>query len=569
MNRSSFPLLRLALLVAGVWSLSGGCGGPTAPQEAVSQKPAPPTVAQDVAPATQIAEQFPDAAAAEAVASAETTPPSSPDKPDRGRQLYAQHCAACHGENGNGQGLAARFIYPKPRDFRSGRFRLISNPNGVPSLDDLQAVLVRGMPGSSMVSWNHLPAADRQLLAETVLSFRREGAADIERQLAAEADEELTAEDLADRVAALTTPEPAFEPGKLPATTPETVARGQQLYVAKGCAACHGTTGKGDGQQAMVDAEGLATRPRDLTLGIFKGNHDALSVYRRLWLGLPGSPMPASPNLTSEETAAMVDYVLSLSNEEIRTSHVLRRREITAVLLEVLPDDQSESEWATIPATEVQLTPLWWREGATPTVTVQVAHSASELALRLSWNDATANERAVLPDEFEDMVAAQFYAGPAEPFLGMGAFGATIDLWQWRACYKADGAEDMLSDEYPLDTPTYAKLLGDQPLPDFVTARVAGNPLALRQGTAGSLSAGGFGSTTFRPEPSQLVTAQAKWQAGRWRVVLRRPLTVPAGGGLSFEPGQRCSVALAVWDGEARDRAAQKLISLWNDLIVE
>jgi DMSO reductase family type II enzyme heme b subunit len=65
------------------------------------------------------------------------------------------------------------------------------------------------------------------------------------------------------------------------------------------------------------------------------------------------------------------------------------------------------------------------------------------------------------------------------------------------------------------------------------------------------------------------VEAEAKWQGGRWTVVLRRPLRVPSEGGVTIAAGGRYSLALAVWDGAARDRAGQKLISLWNDLSVE
>ncbi len=37
----------------------------------------------------------------------------------RGMSLYALHCAACHGTEGDGRGPAAVFIHPKPRDSES------------------------------------------------------------------------------------------------------------------------------------------------------------------------------------------------------------------------------------------------------------------------------------------------------------------------------------------------------------------------------------------------------------------------------------------------------------------
>ena len=49
-----------------------------------------------------------------------------------GPQLFGRDCAACHGENGDGNGPAARFLYPKPRNFREGQFRLVTTTNGSP-----------------------------------------------------------------------------------------------------------------------------------------------------------------------------------------------------------------------------------------------------------------------------------------------------------------------------------------------------------------------------------------------------------------------------------------------------
>ena len=48
---------------------------------------------------------------------------------------------------------AARHLFPRPRDFRTDRFRLVSTRNGIPTQDDLEAVIERGMPGTSMRSY--------------------------------------------------------------------------------------------------------------------------------------------------------------------------------------------------------------------------------------------------------------------------------------------------------------------------------------------------------------------------------------------------------------------------------
>lgn len=487
-----------------------------------------------------------------------------------GEQLYAQHCAACHGTNGDGRGPAAVFVFPRPRDFRAGRWRLISTVNSVPTLDDLEAVLTRGMPGSAMVSWAHLSEVDRRALAEHVMKLRGDGARDIELKLAAEAEEDLSKEKLAEGIARATTPGEVFQPPVVSDSSGEAIARGKEVYLTKGCAACHGDTGRGDGQQKMVDSEGLPTRPRDLTLGIFKGNHDPKSVYRRIWLGMPGSPMPASQQLTPEQVTDMVHFVLSLSNEETREATVLKRAALAAKRTRTLPSGPDDPGWQAAKATGLQTTPLWWRDEPSRDLSVQATHDSQTLALRISWNDPTHDDAASKPDQFEDMVAAELIQDPNEPFLGMGASdAAALDVWQWRAGTHDTGASDQQSDEYPFDTPVYRELAKGAALPDFVTARVVGNPLATRESDGANLVSRGFGTLTFRPKASQVVTAEAAWKDGRWTVILRRPLVVNAQDGMSIEPGGRYSVAFAIWDGSAHDRGPQKLITLWNDLRVE
>ena len=63
-----------------------------------------------------------------------------------GRDLYVQHCAACHGENGDGRGVAAAYLFPKPRDLRAGRFRLVSTSNNVLTLEDLGLTSAEELP---------------------------------------------------------------------------------------------------------------------------------------------------------------------------------------------------------------------------------------------------------------------------------------------------------------------------------------------------------------------------------------------------------------------------------------
>lgn len=510
------------------------------------------------------------------------------------QRLYATHCAGCHGNIGDGAGLAASILYPKPRDFRRGKFRLISTTNGAPSREDLNAVMLRGMPGSSMPSWAHLPEKDRDLIVEEVIRLYRDGARDRyianlknEQQLT---DEEIKADDvqaeIKDFVERQTTPEGLAEVPKLPAADAAAIVRGKELYVKQSCHSCHGNEGKGDGVQKMVDDEGYATRPRDLTRGIYKGGHDVASLYRRIYYGMPGTPMPASKNLTPEQSADMIHFLRSLSSEEIRERAVLKREKIVAKRVVTLPADSDPAAWQAAPAVEIRLTPLWWRDDAITLVKVQAVHDGRDIALRLEWEDSIANTHSGKTEAFKDAAAMELVAGGQEPFLGMGGTGTPVDLWMWDADRGQSGGDleevnpRVVADIYPFseqtaETAEYArKGTKTSEQPDIsLPAKAAGNQVARsapHPTGASSLAAAGPGSTTFRFAKSQLVAASGRFSKGRWTVLLRRALDSRAPeNGVSLAPGRTASVAFAVWDGAHRDRNGQKQVSIWQDLVVE
>ena len=52
--------------------------------------------------------------------------PASPKLIEPGKRTFEKECAACRGISGDGEGEAAYLLYPRPRDFTSGQFRLVS-----------------------------------------------------------------------------------------------------------------------------------------------------------------------------------------------------------------------------------------------------------------------------------------------------------------------------------------------------------------------------------------------------------------------------------------------------------
>jgi mono/diheme cytochrome c family protein len=517
-------------------------------------------------------------------------PPSPPPGPEptpeeirlaRGRDLFTAYCLGCHGEKGEGDGPAARYVNPKPRNFGEGKFRIVSTANGYPSDDDLMHVITRGMPGSAMLPFAHLSEDDRRAL---VAQVRRLARASVEAQLTrdeAARGNEVDADEIAERAERLTHVGAPLEIPPLPESSPESVARGAGLY-RQTCTGCHGLTGKGDGTQDQRNWDGMPTRPRDFTRGIFKGGRDPRQLYARIYRGMPGSPMPSAEHLKPDQAGDLINFILSLSDPASQERVEHRRRLLAARRApNGLATDIADDAWQGAESVPVVVSPLWWRDYADPALHVAALHDGKSLAIRLTWNDATKNDQAVRPQDFEDMAAVQIYKGNAEPFLGMGAADKALDVWLWRAGWPARPGEaadvdttypNMAVDSYPFEK------AGGGPRPhaadrqdrDFLTAHAAGNQLAdsSRALSAGNLRAKGFGTLTMRPKVSQAVTASAAWNDGRWTVVLRRPLDV-GDVGVALTPGDRLSVAFALWDGEARDRNGQKLVSVWQDLQLE
>src|SRR5271154_3950544 len=74
-----------------------------------------------------------------------------------GKALYRRYCIGCHGPAGDGNGMNAQWIDPKPRDFTEAIFKCRSTPTGtLPTDQDLYNSVTRGFVTSNMPSWRPL-----------------------------------------------------------------------------------------------------------------------------------------------------------------------------------------------------------------------------------------------------------------------------------------------------------------------------------------------------------------------------------------------------------------------------
>lgn len=87
-----------------------------------------------------------------------------------GGVFYATNgCAACHGNEGHGDGPLAKTLYPPPRDFRDpGAFKNGADP------DSIAETIATGLrrDGGQMQPYPHLSQRERHLMALYVISLR-------------------------------------------------------------------------------------------------------------------------------------------------------------------------------------------------------------------------------------------------------------------------------------------------------------------------------------------------------------------------------------------------------------
>jgi len=498
------------------------------------------------------------------------TLPASSDVVALGRKTYEKECLACHGKDGDGEGEAAYLLYPRPRDFTSGEFRLVSTWDNVPTDEDLFRTISRGMPGSAMPSWSHLPERTRWGLVHYVKSFSK-------RPLTLQASRQPDT-DGNDAAGVVSVP-------KEPPYTKEAEARARATF-AESCAPCHGPTGKGDGQQKQTDSKGFATRPRDLTLGVYKGSPEPASVYHRIVAGLPGSPMPQNAYLHGEQAWDLVHFVRSLSSDEQRAKVEMRKFRVVAARVPKLPEHPDSGLWQTATPVDLHLMPLWWRADRPEELTVRALHDGKELAILLSWGDRSHDATAIRPQDFRDAAAVAFALTPDPPFFAMGERGGPVNIWMWKAERQADlePAFQDIEKVYPnIGIDSYPNLLRsplEQPTrhaltlqsdPTYVTAWGAGNIVAdpTRKSAAEDLRAEGFGTLRARPRRDQSVDAVGVYETGAYHVQLRRALRSGKADAVSLAPGSRTAVSFAIWNGAAGDRDGKKSVTIWQELVVE
>ena len=451
------------------------------------------------------------------VAAAQPAPDLGTDEQrEEGRRLYMDKCAQCHGETGRGDGMAAPFMRPMPRDFAAGIYKVRTTPSGqLPTDADVERAIRLGMPYTGMPPWPQLSAEEVGNLVYHLKTFNDDfagpyGVPDV-----------------------VEVPSP-------PSFSASSAERGRVVYEENQCFDCHGTYGRGDGTSArtLQNRWDQHIRPADLTKRwTFVGGGTRQDIYRTFTTGLDGTPMP-SYEIPVEDRWALVDYVYSLSEDEPDYATAVTARYADGPI-DVARAQQEvslfgESSGGTFPVVGQVIEPGRAFMPGVDAIQVRALYNADEVVIRLDWHDMSAESsgsndptmevppmqtvvRDTTAGPYSDAVAVQLPLDPdgtEPPYFLFGDAGQAVDLW------FADLASDSARSFVGRGS---TNLVDGEHVPDF----------------------------------------HAGYEHGVWAAVFKVPRDE------RFREGAFFPIAFSVWDGFNDERGNRRGITTWYYLYLE
>ncbi len=470
---------------------------------------------------------------------------------EQGQAIYFKRCSFCHGLLGDGEGPAAKYLDPRPRDFTLGTFKFRTTQSGeLPTNEDLFRTVSRGLPSTGMQAFdndlikNGLSEDDRWRVIAYIKTFAQEF------------------------------DDPDFDPVKtgkviaLPANrapfNAETIAKGKLVFEKAKCWSCHGKLGRGDGNKEFrKDDWGFPIRIRNVThLWKIKAGTEVEDIYMRFTSGISGTPMPSFvKTLNEEDRWNLANYIKSLQHK--RTSHqALKAKPVEGAL----PEGPDDAAWDVAEPMDMRLAGQVvaaprWQNPSIEMVTVQALFNENDIAFRLTWDDpfkdvkhdrskefntneiskvggfnsyVEANDmvpRAL--ETFRDSIALQFPVKPPQgtkkPHFYRGSSSDQVHLWVWRADLDAAG----------------------------------------KRGTEEGNARGWKQPIKAQTEDGQQITGKAIWDQGRWSVVMKRPLKTGDKNDVQFQKGVFIPMSLNAWDGSNGEHGLIMSLSTWHYVLLE
>jgi mono/diheme cytochrome c family protein len=246
-----------------------------------------------------------------------------------GHGIYLRYCVGCHGVLGDGEGETAAFIDPKPRNFTTATFRCRSTPTGtLPTDQDLENTIERGIVNSNMPSWRPTSDQDRKNLVAYIKTFSPRWKTE--------------------------KPGTPIQIPAAPTVTAERLKAGEALFQKLECWKCHGVEGRGNGPSAetLTDDQNRPIKAFNFHDGTrFKCGSTDQDLYKIFMTGLDGTPMPSfADNVKPDEAWDLVFYLRTLQPMRSKAKDLAKQLGLKPINPTAVPDGQSQEQRESTPA---------------------------------------------------------------------------------------------------------------------------------------------------------------------------------------------------------------------------
>ena len=447
---------------------------------------------------------------------------------NNGAEVYEKRCSQCHGAEGEADGAAAQFSFPRPRKFaENSTYKIRRTPVGeLPTDQDLFDIISRGLGGTSMPPFDVLPEQERW----DVVAFIKSLAEDF-----VDPDYVSTAIPVADVTAAESTAQES---------TPESVTAGNALF-QENCEKCHGPSGRGNGDQ-WDTMEEKWTKSRILPANLrnpesYRGGSSAYDIFRTITTGIDGTPMPShEENMTAAERWQLTHFVQSLHPpyKEFGDDRVV------AAQVELIPESGDAEGWAGVPAARFKLIPNiiesprnFWT--TVEYVSVQAVYDTESVAIRMQWDDRMRSEGTDADGSYADrdtevhwdtnhpdQALLQFAVKKDEvvrPYFLFGDKKRATHLWWWRS-----------------DTDALVEVNGK-------------------------------GAKALSPQGAEKtqIEGAVTWEDGQYTYFVRRSLATEDKADVQFAMGDWHPLAFQVWNGDRGEAGQRRGLTTWYWIFFE
>lgn len=448
---------------------------------------------------------------------------------EKGKEVYQKRCWWCHGESGAGDGPAAKFMNPPPRDFTSGIYKWKSTPFDeiAPTDDDFRRMIKGDLTHNNITGWNGMNGTSMPGWSDML------GDKEVDDLIA-----------YINKFAELEPPgKPAISTSGAVSSSGESIEKGKKVFKDM-CSECHGEEGRGNGTKKLKDDWGFRTWPRNLSKAwTFRVGNDPEEVYTRVSVGIPGTQMPSfadpasNKKLSDEDRWNVANYVNSLDApyKKPTDNTVVKAFRVDGGV----PENPDDPAWDNAEYTSLYLVPqmIAKERHFTPSldsISAKAVYNNDEIAILVEWDDRTkslpGDAKAIEiadAEVFEDAVAVQWPVKVSsegdKPYFGMGDASSHVNIWFWQSESGA-GAQ-----------PTF-KLMNSK----------------------------GLKEREQRDPASAGLKAVGSYSNGTWRVVMKRPLkTGDAEKDIQFEEGKFIPVAFAAWDGSNGEKGPKHEMTTW------